>query len=154
MCRECVRTVQYKGNLHSSVLVQKFCMRETAGIRWHHGFLRSGKETFWDLDAVNVIRLNLILGTTPLSGSYRVIQGLYAARGGEFCSRTTFIHGCWHILRSLDVDLYRCFNCPHCGSLDTAPIVIADGNAKMACRREYTTPRYDSVIRRYLTCNS
>ncbi|ETV64117.1 hypothetical protein H257_18951 [Aphanomyces astaci] len=112
---DCVGTVY--GVLHSvQIVVQQFrctnldCTNLLPFDGFYHGFLRTGRTTFIDLDLVNLIRLNTIVGATPMSAT-------------------------------LDINLAKSFNCPHCGSLDTAPIIIGDGNAKMACRREYSTTR-------------
>jgi hypothetical protein len=59
------------------------CTNELQFDGMFHGFLRGGKETFWDLDLVNVIRFNLIMGTTPMSGAFRVIEASHTTRGSE-----------------------------------------------------------------------
>ncbi|KAF0769447.1 hypothetical protein AaE_002695, partial [Aphanomyces astaci] len=119
------------------------CEHATQFDGFYHGFLRTAGSTFMDIDLVNLVRLNLVVGATPLSATYRVVQGLYSARGLQFCSKSTFVTACWAILYALEVDLVSCFKCPHCGNLDTAPIIVGDGNAKMACRREFSSPKVE-----------
>ncbi|KAF0699162.1 Aste57867_10257 [Aphanomyces stellatus] len=84
---------------------------------FHHGFLRTGFRTFVDLDLMNMVYLNLIVGATPLSATYRVVQRLNSYEGvlGYFES----------------------------GRRRFAPIIIGDGCAKMACRREFATKRVE-----------
>jgi hypothetical protein len=66
----------------------------------YHGFLRTGAQTFMDIDLVNLIRGSLIVGATPLSATYRTIEGLYYSHAAEFCSRSTFVTSCWAILKA------------------------------------------------------
>jgi hypothetical protein len=74
------------------------CQRKLLFDGMFHGFLRTGAKTFMDMDLVNVIRLSLIAASSPLSSTYKVVQGLYAARDNEFCSRSLFVTSCWQIL--------------------------------------------------------
>ncbi|ETV71232.1 hypothetical protein H257_13606 [Aphanomyces astaci] len=92
-----------------------------------HGFLRTSHTSFFDLDLVNLVRLSSIVGAAPMSATYRIIEGMYASQNQALCSRAHFIRSCWVILRAVNVDLVKSFTCPHCGSLDSAPIIIGDG---------------------------
>ncbi|ETV65706.1 hypothetical protein H257_17648 [Aphanomyces astaci] len=42
------------------------------------------------------------------------------------------------------LDLHDGFNCPHCGSIDTAPVLIGDGT-KLACRAELAGAQPDEI---------
>ncbi|ETV65403.1 hypothetical protein H257_17864 [Aphanomyces astaci] len=111
------------------------CTKQYCGSGAQQGIVRITPSTYFDIDLCSFIRLSLMDGPTSLRGVWRTLTSFYATISEVFCPWTTFLHGCWKVLSRVNLDLHEGMNCPHCGSIDTAPILIGDGT-KLACRAD------------------
>ena len=98
-----------------------------------HGLVRVAKSIYFDLTLANFIHSSILLGSTSIVGVHRIIQATHTAHGSVFCGKDIHLAATWIILERSSMDVFGMFSCCHCGSLDTAPIIIGDGT-KLACQ--------------------
>jgi hypothetical protein len=76
------------------------------------------------LDAVH-------FGGSTFIGSYRMMKSAFLRTSGfvKFLSSTQFQLGMWHFLRIMLKNYKESFTCPHCGTLESAPVLVFDGTS-------------------------
>ena len=114
-----------------------------------HGLVRVSKAIYFDITLANFIQSSIILGPTSITGIYRVLKAVHDTHGSTYCGKDIHLAATWTFLSRSSNDVFRSFNCCHCGDLSVAPILIGDGT-KLACqcnsrdhppRMLQTTPR-------------
>jgi hypothetical protein len=78
-------------------------------------------------------------------GSYNMLKSSLnrSHEVGDFFSATIFQRGMWDFMSRMEKNYKNSFSCPHCGTLESAPVLIFDGTS-LGYRRKFIPDAPDS----------